>query len=72
MQFWGFCCIEHLLVSIVLGFWGDGVDRLCVLSLTRLQFYLSPLFLRYIYVHVQPCLELWLACVPVVLGLLRL
>ena len=72
MHFWGFCYLGHLLVAFVHGCLGDDVVCLCVLSRTRVHVSLSPPYLRRIYVHVQPCYELGLAYVPMVLGLLRM
>ena len=45
---------------------------LFVLARSRVHVSLSPPYLRCIYEHVQPCYELTLACVHVVLGLLRM
>ena len=72
MQFLGFCCLGHPLVASVLGCLGGDVYCLCVLSRTRVRVSLSPPYSCGIFVHVQPCYELGLVCVPVVLGLLRM
>jgi len=45
---------------------------LCVLARSRVQVSLSPPYLRFIYVHVQPCYAMGLACVHVVPGLLKM
>ena len=71
MYFWGFCCLGHLLLAIVFGCLGDDVECLCVLPRTRVQISLSPPYLRCLYVHVQLCYGLGLACVAMVLGLSR-
>ena len=72
MHFWGLCCLGHILVAIVLGYLGDDVECLCVLSRTRVHVSLPLPYSRCIYVHVQPCYGLGLACVlvvPVLLGM---
>jgi hypothetical protein len=71
MHFLGSYWIGHLLVAIVHGCLLDGVECLCVMFRTRGHvFILSPCML-WLYVHVQLCYVLRLACDPLVLELLR-
>ena len=70
MHFGRFCRFGYLRVPVVPDFWGEVVECLCVMARLHFQLCLSAPLLRFLVEYGQLCLDLWLACVLVVFGLL--